>query len=232
MMNMEQEDFESNGVEETASDFQSWEQASGSELASAEAAEEEYAGPKKNFLNRGTLLIVASCLAGVGAIYLFSLRNQPKEVSAEMQTAEAEVDAQLQRLMDPGGRKKAQEMFKQTDEMVRVFYDYPTKQQVAVNDLQRDPFSRLLAEDKEANDEEEARQRLEKLRKELSKLSGELELQSVLKGLRSSQCMIDGDVYRVGDMVQGTFEVKEITDNQQVIMSASGMTFTIKMRRY
>ena len=214
-MKMEQDDFEKNGEEETASDFQSWEQASGSELASAEAAEEEYAGPKKNFLNRGALIFVASCLAGVGAIYL-------------LKTAEAEVDATLKRLMDPDEQAKSRELFNNTDEMVRVFYDYPTKQQVAVNDLQRDPFSRLLAEDEEANDEEEARQRREKLRKELVKKSEGLELQSVMKGLRSTQCMISGEVYREGDKVQDTFEVKAI-NNDHVVLLASGMTFIVKM---
>jgi len=227
-MKMEQEEFASNGVEETGSDFQSWEQASGSELASAEVAEEEYAGPKKNFLNRGALIFVASCLAGVGAIYLLSLRNQPKEVSAEIKTAEAEVDATLKRLMDPAEQAKAKELFKNTDEMVQVFYDYPAKQQVAVNDLQRDPFSRLLAEDKEANDEEEARLRQEKLRKELIKMSEGFELQSVMKGMRSSQCMINGEVYREGDMVVDTFEVKSI-NNDHVVLLASGMTFVVKM---
>ena len=227
-MKMEQDDFDKNGVEETASDFQSWEQASGSELASAEAAEEEYAGPKKNFLNRGALIFVASCLAGVGAIYLLSLRNQPKEVSADVKTAEAEVDATLKRLMDPEEQAKSRELFNNTDEMVRVFYDYPTKQQVAVNDLQRDPFSRLLAEDEEANDEEEARQRREELRKELVKKSEGLELQSVMKGLRSTQCLISGEVYREGDKVQDTFEVKAI-NNDHVVLLASGMTFVVKM---
>ena len=228
-MRMKQDDFESNGVEETTSDFQNWEQASGSELASAEAAEEEYAGPKKNFLNRGALIFVASCLAGVGAIYLLSLRNQPKSVSAEIQSAEAEVDATLKRLMDPAEQARAQELFQNTDEMVKVFYDYPTKQQVAVNDLQRDPFSRLLASDKEANDEAEALQRQEKLRKELIKTSEGLDLQSVMRGLRSSQCLISGNVYREGDVVKGTFEVKTI-NTDHVVLTASGMTFTLKMK--
>ena len=102
------------------------------------------------------MIFVASCLAGVGAIYLLSLRNQPKEASAEIKTAEAEVDAALKKLVDPKEQAKAQELFQNADEMVQVFYDYPTKQQVSVGELQRDPFSRLLADDKQANDEEEA----------------------------------------------------------------------------
>ncbi len=226
-MNTEQDNF-GQGPAEPLDERQDWPDATESELATAEAAEEEYAAPKRNFLSRGTLIFVASCLAGVGAIYLFGLRQKPKEASADEKTAEAQVDEALAKLMDHKKQAQAQELFNNTDEMVQVFYDYPTKQQVALKELQRDPFSRLLADDVKADDEADALKRREKLRKELMKIVASLELQSVLRGARSSQCMINGKVYREGDKLADAFVVKTIKD-QSVVLTAGGMEFVVEM---
>ncbi|KPK77216.1 MAG: hypothetical protein AMJ79_04015 [Phycisphaerae bacterium SM23_30] len=229
-MNKEQDSYyDKASDEQPMSENPNWAEATESELAAAEATEEEYAGPKRNFLNRGTLIIMASCLAGVAAIYLLGLRQQPQEASADEKTAEAQVDAALAKLMDHKEQTKAQELFKDADEMVQVFYDYPTKQQVALKELQRDPFSRMLAEDTKAKDEEDALKRQEKLRQELRKKAEDLVLQSVLRRAGGSQCMINGRVYREGDEAAGAFVVKAIKDGS-VVLTADGMEFEVRMR--
>lgn len=198
-----------------------------SELAGAETAESAYAMPGKRRVNRGTFFLLATCLLGVGAVY--TLRHRPAQVSAEQEQVEARLDSALQKLVNKSEKEKAQKLFQDTDQMVQAFYDYPAKQQVAVEELQRDPFSWLLAKDEEARDADDALQRQEELRKEMAKLIENMQLQSVLQGARGAQCLIDGEVFAEGDTVADRLVVSKI-GRESVLLTAGELEFTLTMR--
>jgi len=198
-----------------------------SEMAGAETAEAAYAMPGNKRVNRGTLFLLATCMLGVGAVY--TLRHRPTLVSAEQEQVEARLDNALQKLVNKNEQEKAKKVFKDTEEMVQAFYDYPAKQQVAVDELQRDPFSWLLAKDEDATDTDDALERQEQLRKELTKVVEKMQLQSVLQGARGAQCLIDGEVFAQGDTIAERFRVAKIS-RESVLLTASELQFTLMMR--
>jgi len=166
-------------------------------------------------------------MLGVGAVY--TLRHRPTLVSAEQEQVEARLDNALQKLVNKNEQEKAKKVFKDTEEMVQAFYDYPAKQQVAVDELQRDPFSWLLAKDEDATDTDDALERQEQLRKELTKVVEKMQLQSVLQGARGAQCLIDGEVFAQGDTIAERFRVAKIS-RESVLLTASELQFTLMMR--
>jgi len=208
----------------------SWDDVSDSEMAAAQTAEESYAleGGKKR-LNRGAIIFMASCVICVGVFYLFHLKQKPQEASAQQQEVEAKLDKALSKLVDKKEQEKSRKLFEDTEEMVQAFYEYPTKQQVALKELQRNPFSSMLAKDDEATDVDDAKERQEKLRAELTKKVGELKLQSVLQGPRGAQCLINGGVYGEGEKVENTSFVIKSISNGKVVLTAHEMYFTLQM---
>ena len=190
----------------------SWDDASDSEMAAARSAEESYSleGGKKR-LN-----------------YLFHLKQKPQKASAQQQEDEAKVDKAFSKLLNEKEKEKSRKVFEDTEEMVQAFYEYPTKQQVALKELQRNPFSSMLAKDDKATDVDDAKERREKLKAELSKRAGELQLQSVLQGPRGFQCLINGEVYGEGEKIAGIFVIKSISEGG-VVLAAEDMNFTLQM---
>ncbi|MBN2130469.1 MAG: hypothetical protein JW741_13295 [Sedimentisphaerales bacterium] len=207
---------------------QSWDPPTDSELAAAETAEAGYATQSNKF-NRTAIIFAASCVIGLGGIYLFSLRQKPPAANAGVQEAEQRVDQALARFVNQEEKNDAQSFFNDAQELERTFNDYPTKQQVALQELQRNPFSRLLASDEEADTVDEALKRREELRAELSKTLTEFSLQSVLQGPRGATCLINGEVYRIGDIMADVFTVKTIQPNR-VVLTAHEMEFSLVMK--
>jgi len=206
-----------------------WDDASDSEMASARTAEESYSleGGKKR-LNRGAIIFMASCVICVGGFYLFHLKQKPQNASAQQQEDEANVDKAFSKLLNEKEKEKSRKVFEDTEEMVQAFYEYPTKQQVALKELQRNPFSSMLAKDDKATDVDDAKERREKLHAELTKKVGGLQLQSVLQGPRGFQCLINGEVYGEGEKIADTFVIKSISEGR-VVLVAQEMDFTLQM---
>jgi len=213
--------------QDQAEPTQTWSGASDSELASAEAAESEYQGSPKSALNRNTITLFLACLFGLGLT--FGLRQKPQKASAQTQALEAKVDMALAKFVDPQQKEKTKKLFENTEKMVHAFYDYPAKQQVAADELQRNPFSRLMARDEDARNVNDAQQRRQELRLALTEKVGHLSLQSVLRGPNSSKCLINGQVYGQGDTIDTAFTVKSIRD-KEVVLLAEGMTFKLLMQ--
>ena len=229
-MSSEYDQYESGTDQGQANEAEQWSgsDVSASEMAAAESAEQQYSVANKNNVNRSAVILLMTCLMGVGAIYLFGLRNKPKEATAQEQEVEAKVDQVLAKLGNQQKKNEARKMFQDTDNMVQVFYDYPAKQQVEVAELQRNPFSRMLAKDEGANDVDEALKRREQLRKELSEKSSKFVLQSVLQGNKGAKCLIDGNVYSEGETIDGVFKIKKI-QSESVILTAQEMDFVVQM---
>jgi len=158
-----------------------WDSATSTELAEAETAESNFGGSSQNrSVQKGTIIIMLACLLGVGAIYFFSFRNKPQEASEKDQEVEAQVDKVLARLSNKVEQAKSQKLFKDTQDMVDTFYAYPAKQQVALKELQRDPF--LSPFDTAVDDGEDLSVVRARQKSELSKKLAKVKLQSVIPG--------------------------------------------------
>ncbi len=179
-------------------------------------------------LQKATLLLFLACAMGVGAMFIFGKVKKPAPPKQETKAVEDRVDEALKKLVGKDQQNKAAEMFKNTEEMVKVFYDYPTNQQVGVDDLKRDPFERQQTQAKNTPPGESPDAVVAKLREELNgKLAG-LRLQSILHQTNGkSRCLINGQIYSEGQKVE-TFEVRQITEGRVVLM-AENMEFVLQM---
>jgi len=130
------------------------------------------------------------------------------------------------KFMDKKEQNKVQQMFQNTGDLVQTFYEYPSNQQVALEELQKNPFS--LVENEGEDDQETSKLAKIKLEKELQKKAQAMELQSVVHGPNGFKCLINGEIFGTGQQIEDTFSVKSI-DTESVVLTASGMEFILQM---
>ena len=205
-----------------------WSPPTDSELVAAETAEADYSVPGAKRFNRNSVIFALTCLIGIGGVYLYSLRQRPSQASAQVKEVENRVDKALARLVDENQKQQSRALFEDTNEMIKTFYEYPTKQQVALQELQRNPFSRLLAQDEGADNIEDAQRRRDALRRELTAKLEDFKLQSVLQGPRGATCLINGEIYSPGSRLGEDFTVKTIKPNS-IVVAGHEMEFTLDM---
>jgi len=201
-----------------------------SDLSMGDITESEFGSKKKTNLNKGTIFLLVTCAVGVGVMYLFGIKQKPKEATAEEKAIEAQVDEALKKLVNKEEQDQAKNLFKDTTEMVQAFYEYPAKQQVAVDELQKNPFCHAAEKKEETGkvDEKALQREKERLLREAQTKLGQLKLQSILKGTKGATCLINGEIYKAGQPVGEIFTIKAIEDNK-VILVASDTEFALEI---
>lgn len=202
---------------------------------------EDFSPPKKSG-STGMLVLLLAVVVGGGALWAMRMAGSDEPVAAGGTEAEQKIEAALQRLSAQQGdgsadateatRHALDMLFKDTDEVIAMFANDPTRNQVGLEDLQKNPFKLLVPRSESDSDEPEAtpvdeaerarQQRLAELENERSRLK----VQSVLTG-DPSVAVINDRVVQVGDEV-GSFTVSSI-GQQGVRLSAEGQTFTLKL---
>lgn len=208
---------------------------------------DEFAPPKKSG-STGVLVLLLAGIVGGGALWAMRVAGSTDPVSTVGSEAEQQIEAALARLSSTGGEADDDEvpldpagatrhaldvLFRDTDEVIAMFADDPTSNQVGLEELQKNPFELMIArrtsngdDEPEADPVDEAeRQRQQRLAR-LETEYGRLSLQSVLTG-DPSLAVIDNEVVRVGETV-GSFEVVAIS-RQGVRLIAEGETFTLEL---
>jgi hypothetical protein len=198
-----------------SSETPNWNTA-GSETFSQNEAMEPYASTDSH--NHTAMILLGVCILSMLGVYLFGLRQKPQEASAEEKAIEAQVDTALAKLVSADRKAQAEKLFKDTENMVQAFYEYPAKQQVAADDLNKNPFYCFgtEADNKDADDKNKTKAQLEK---ELRRKVALLELQSVLQSTGGSKCLINGEIFATGQKVIDTFNIQSISPDSVVLMA-------------
>lgn len=196
-----------------------------SDLLEAETAEQTYGSEKTNRVQKGTVMLMIACVLGVGGIYFFAAHNKTESGPVVDEEAEAKVDLALAKL-ENSKAESGQNILKDSEKMVQTFYEYSEKQQVALDDLNRDPFTRAVEAKGPVVESDDVKQA--KMRRILNEKLVDVKLQSILQGPNGGRCLINGEVFSQKQIVRNIFTVKEIT-NDQVVLEAKGLTFTLKM---
>ena len=209
------------GIEQNG-DGQDWDVESQDALAEAAAAAADQAcAPVTKSRNNTAMILLGACILGMVGVFMFSRHQKPPEATAEEKAAEVQVDTALAKLVKMNEKDKGEDLFKNVETMVQTFYDYPSNQQVAADDLQKNPFSRYIIDDDGGQDLSKARAELEKkLREKFS----QLELQTVA----GSICDISGEFVGKGQKVADTFTVKTI-NTDSVVLIAEDIEFILQM---
>ncbi len=176
--------------------------------------------------NKNAFLLLGICVLGTIAVYLFGIHQQPKQASAQDKALEAKIDMALAKLVNSKQQVKAKQLFSDTGKLVKAFYQYPGQQQVALEDLEKNPFSRL---DEIATEKKIDRAKLEaEIKSKLEAKLGSLSLQTIIKTQNGAKCMINGKIFSTGQLVDNTFLVTSISDST-VKLSARSFIFILKV---
>jgi hypothetical protein len=200
-----------------------WNEPTENDMLEAQAAEQAYSLGENKSSNRNTMLLLGICLSGIVVVYLLGMRQNIAEPTAEQKAAEAQIDAVLGKLVQ---KDPALGLLNDTENMVKTFYEYPSNQQVALQDLKKNPFSRL-AEAKATAQAPETKTRAQ-IEKELEVKLADLELQSVVQSSHGAKCLINGEVYGKGQVVADIFRISNINVNSVVVV-AEEFEFVLRM---
>ncbi len=184
----------------------------------------------KGRVNPINYVLVVLFAAGIGSVYLLSLRSGRPTASAAEQIAEAEVDAALDQL-DAANNEKAEE----TSAVVDTFYFEAKQRQIPLGNLETNPFiyeapgqgADLLGTDAKMENLAEI-QRREELESRMQAVRG-LKLQSVLMGSDGARAMISNNLVAEGQTVNG-WTVKSIQP-RQVILTCQDREYVLKLPR-
>ena len=172
--------------------------------------------PSLSLLN-GNLGLVAMFAAGIGAIYLLSLRTGPATASAESKSAEVQVDDALTRLTkgDPNNLKAST--------VVSTFYLQARQRQIPLEGLRQNPFVfRMPAQAAVVPATGPAQPVVETQPDELAALDEvrHLRLQSVMQGSGGATAMISNNLLTEGQKIRG-WTVKKIGSDRVLLIFQS-----------
>jgi len=182
------------------------------------------------------LLIVATL--GAGALYFMRSTQDDIEVRGTAGLS-SRIDEALGRLTnaqvmsddDPLSRRSVDSLFTDTDRVLAIFASDPAEKQVPVQYIKKNPFSirvqRIESESGQAEPQIdlEARKRMARLEQAYRGL----QLQSVVD-MRVPVAVINGDMYRPGDTIDG-FQVAAISSKHQAVkLQAEGRDWVLRMK--
>ena len=178
----------------------------------------------------GNLLLAGLFAAGIGCVYLLSLRQGPAKVSAEQQAAEIQVDTVLAALGEaPFGAAARQG---KAQALVEAFYLQTKQRQVPVGQLWGNPFvyssSAVFDPGSPADDQAPAAEPAEPEPDNAMDAVKNLSLQSVLVGSRGKTAMISNNLLGEGQTIRG-WTVSSIRSNE-VVLTHQGRQHVLKMR--
>ncbi len=176
--------------------------------------------------NYSAFMLLGICLLCIVAVYVFGQYQKPKQATEEEKAAELQVDTALAKLVSLNRSDEQEELFKDTESMVKAFYDYPSKQQVSVEDLQKNPFERTITKTVEKKDDAEDQRA--RLQKDLQMKVDAIKLGAVMQAAGGAKCLIDNEVKSVGDLVAETFTIQSI-GSEQVKLAYRDFVFIVAM---
>ncbi|MCK4627915.1 MAG: hypothetical protein KAT56_02865, partial [Sedimentisphaerales bacterium] len=122
-----------NNQNDQSSGVPNWNTAGPETYSETEAMDSTYSVSTDSH-NHTAMILLGVCILSMLGVYLFGLRQQPQEATAEEKAIEAQVDTALAKLVNVDRKAQAEKLFKDTENMVQMFYEYPSKQQVAADD--------------------------------------------------------------------------------------------------
>ena len=200
------------GVEEFSDMIQTPVQASGPDQSLSEPPSAEpylSRGAGLLALGRGNMVLVLLFAAGLGCVYLLSLRSGPTEASAEQRKVEQQVDSAIMQLASSDLGKVGQRGV--ASALVRTFYYQAQHRQIPLGSLKGNPFvfaeaQPVLVEGTEPTGEQSSPPQQKIQQRNLAQAlaaAKQLALQSVLMNSHGRMAMISNNLLTEGQEIQG-----------------------------
>jgi len=197
---------------------------------------ESSSGAKPNTgKTQSALIMLLVLIVAGGTLWTMRVTGGVEKMDSSVSVAEQKIEQALAKLKgeskdSPLEQDNLNELFGDTEQVVAIFEDDPTKKQINVDNLSKNPFELVVTNKKD--DQTETVSAIDRLKdernKELKRELGKLELQSVLSGA-TPLAVISGKVVRVGDTI-GSFDVVGITQTG-VKLSAESNRYTLSMQQ-
>jgi len=183
-------------------------------------------------LKQGNLLLAVLFVAGLGCVYLMSLRNGPARASAQQKDQELKVDSALTQL-----RAKSAQASKggptDTNGLVDTFYYETRQRQIPAEEMPGNPFEFKAPVGSSpmpvtGPTEEDASNAVGAKRlSEALEAARQLKLQSILTGANGATAMVSNNLLTEGQIIVG-WTVKKI-EGRQVTLAWNDQTYVLKM---
>jgi hypothetical protein len=189
-------------------------------------------------MNHSTMALVAAFIAALSVLYLLGLHNKPKSASAEDLAHDSKVKSAISDMLEKNGKSvgadQIQNLFKDTDKLVQMFYHYLGSQASKSADLPGNPFAQEYGDTGPVAATEAVHYvnsnaaEAEALRR-IAETFNKLKLQSVLIG-KTSMAMIDNHLVQVGNKI-GELTVTSI-EPDRVLLNYGSNTFELKVNQH
>jgi len=188
------------------------------------ASRRSHPGP----LRGANLLLAGLFAAGIGGVYLLSLRQGPAEASAQERAAEIQVETALARISSGVVAETKAKV------LVDAFYYQASQRQIPVEELWGNPF--LYTPPRRPEPTTKPEDKTPKRPKPGERPSGpdplaearKLSLQSVLMGTDGRKAMISNNLLGEGQVIRG-WTVQTI-ESRKVVLAREGKTYILKMQ--
>lgn len=176
--------------------------------------------------NRNMMMLVGVALLGVAVVWFMYFRKGPE--SADAATAANTADQTITQFLSDGTRniQQMEQMLRETERVVEQFRTYPSLAQRPLSDLRTNPFR--FQDVDTGQDAELLKRKREEERAAALKAVSALSLQSIMHSGSHKACMINSQLYREGEQVEG-FAIDRI-DPDSVIVRRGAYRFALKMQ--
>jgi len=195
----------------------------------AAGLDEALGGDSKPTISRSTLMLVGVFALGLAMIWLLGLQAKPRAASA----ADTQVDSAITDMLGKSTKQEQlKRLFKDTDSLVKMFYEYPGASSIPADELPVNPFAHngpataVISPVAPVPVGTSAEQ--ERLRRAAESFAT-LKLQSIMLSKNMAAAMINNQLVTVGAKV-GEFTVTEI-ETQRVVLSLGKNKFELKLSR-
>ncbi|MBN2064459.1 MAG: hypothetical protein JW745_06630 [Sedimentisphaerales bacterium] len=172
--------------------------------------------------SRNTYILLTVCVLAIVGVWLAGLAHKtPADEQDSKSDKVSKLDIALAKLV---GVKNTAD----SELLVNAFYELPGGKQVKLDELNKNPFvlQEKIKEESQQDDLNIAQKVLRE--KQLNSEAGSLKLNSIMKGPNGNFCMINGEIYKVGDKVTDSFKIKQIEMNK-VVLEADDYTCQLEL---
>ncbi len=172
-------------------------------------------------VRRSTVLVAILVAIGLVCLLFMIRKSQPQAASAKQSASdETKIEAAISRLT--GVRS---EMAGRMDEIIEKFYEFSDVFQVRVGELVKNPFQVeecLKGIKATTSPEEDPQVVAERIRRQkMQEQAGTLKLLSIMRSDSGNSCMINDQILRQGDAIEG-FTITQIGSNSVELVWSDG----------
>lgn len=173
-------------------------------------------------VKQGTIVLAVLFAAGGLGIWFMVKQTTPATANAEATQEQTQLDSALAQL-----NQMKSEMDAQMNSVAGRFNHFSNVNQVAVDELKKNPFKREISYANENDGPNEGDLQAERLQQEAQILSMSMELWTITATPKGDCCMINDKVLYVGD----TYNEMTVTDigQKNVMLSYKGIPVELKM---